>query len=318
MIYNTVVLKVLTFIVLFLGFSFSIMSFASLLKPFYWLFDVLTHFSLQYALALALCVLLGLVIGIRPYLLGLFAVALVMNLYFLFPFFWPRSREEANSNVLRVVSLNVLTSNQNYEKITTYLRASNADIVLLSEIEPELMTVIKTSLADLYPHVYNEAMEGTHGLAFISRLPFVKTETIILDERHHRFLTAELEWQGKRFKIYGSHPHAPLAGRWARSRNEEIEVIREHIKQETKPHILLGDFNASPWSTPMAQLFAQTNLRHGALGFGIYPTWRYRTMLLGAPIDHILVSEDWQVSAYKVQRDVGSDHFPVFAELQLP
>jgi endonuclease/exonuclease/phosphatase (EEP) superfamily protein YafD len=312
------VLKVLTFIVLFLGVFFSVTSFASLLKPFYWLFDVLTHFSFQYAIALACCLLLGIAIGIRPYLSSLFAVALVINLYFLVPFFWPRRVGDANSSPLRVVSLNVLTSNQDYETITTYLRETNADIVLLSEIEPELMTVIKSSLADFYPHVYNEAMEGTHGLALVSRLPFVQTETILLGERHHRFLTAELQWQGKRFKIYGSHPHAPLSGRWAKSRDEEIKVIREHIKQESKPHILLGDFNASPWSTPMTQLSAQTNLRHGALGLGIYPTWRYKTMLLGAPIDHILVSEEWQVSSYKVERDVGSDHFPVLAELQLP
>jgi endonuclease/exonuclease/phosphatase (EEP) superfamily protein YafD len=312
------VLKALTFLVLFLGLFFSLTSFASVLRRFYWLFDVLTHFSLLFAIALTFCVLVGLLIGVRPYLLGLFAIALVINLYFLFPFFWPRTVSESNSSPLRVISLNVLTSNQEYEKITTYLREASADIVLLSEIEPELMAVIKDSLADLYPHLYDEAMEGTHGLAFISRLPFTKTETVPLDERHHRFLTAELEWQGQPFKIYGSHPHAPLAGRWARSRDEEIAVIREHISQETKPHILLGDFNASPWSTPMVQLFARTKLRHAALGFGIYPTWRYKTMILGAPIDHILVSQEWQVSSYKVERDVGSDHFPVVAVLHLP
>jgi endonuclease/exonuclease/phosphatase (EEP) superfamily protein YafD len=312
------VLKILTFIVLFLGVFFSLTSFASLLKPFYWLFDVLTHYHLQYAIALAFCVVLGLFIGVRPYLLALFALALATNLYFLFPFFWPRVVSKNDSAPLRVMSLNVLTSNQDYEKITTYLREAKADIVLLSEIEPELMTVIKTSLADLYPHIYDEATEGTHGLAFVSRLPFVKTETVLLDERHHRFLTAELEWQGKPFTIYGSHPHAPLSRRWARSRDEEIRVVRDHIRQEKEPHILLGDFNASPWSTPMARLVTQTRLRHGSLGFGIYPTWRYKTMLLGAPIDHILVSEEWQVSSYNIERDVGSDHFPVLAELHLP
>jgi endonuclease/exonuclease/phosphatase (EEP) superfamily protein YafD len=304
--------------VLFLGVFFSVSSFASLFKPFYWLFDTLTHFSLQFALALALCVVLGMGVGIRPYLLGLFVIALAINVYFLLPFFLPRKMSEQAQHYLRVVSLNVLTSNQDYEKITTYLRGAKADIVLLSEIEPELMTVITTSLADLYPYIYNEAVEGTHGLAFISRLPFVKTETILLDERHHRFLSAELEWQDKPFKIYGSHPHAPLAERWAKSRDEEIKVIREHIARETKPHIVLGDFNASPWSTPMSRLFAQTKVRHGSLGFGIYPTWRYKTMLLAAPIDHILVSEEWQVSSYKVEHDVGSDHFPVFAEVHLP
>jgi endonuclease/exonuclease/phosphatase (EEP) superfamily protein YafD len=312
------VLRTLTFFVLFFGFFFSVMSLACLLKPWFWVFDVLTHFNLQYFLALALFLVVGISLGVRPSILLLFALALLANAYVLVPFFWPQRRLEPTTNPLRVIALNVLTSNRQYDRITTYLREANADLVLLAEIEPELMARIRTSLAKLYPHIYDESMDGTHGLALLSKLPFLSTKTVLLDERHHRFLTAELEWQGKRFKICGAHPHAPLSERWTRSRDEEIRVIGEHLRQETKPYILLGDFNASPWSTPMQDLTAQTKLRHAARGFGIYPTWRYKTMLFGAPIDHILVSQDWQVSAYKVDRGVGSDHFPVVALLHLP
>jgi endonuclease/exonuclease/phosphatase (EEP) superfamily protein YafD len=295
----------------------SVLSFASVLNSFSWFFDVLTHFNLQFALGLMACFVLGFLLRLKRWHKFITALALLVNIYFLYPYFLPRATITTGSSSLMVMALNVFTDNQDYTSIVGYLRETSADVVLLSEVEPSLMTAIKTSLSDLYPHLYDESMEGTHGLAFISRLPFT-TQTVTLDERHHRFLTAELEWQGETIKLYGAHPHPPIAGRWARSRNEEIAVIREVIRQETRPHLFLGDLNASPWSQPMRDLFAQTNLRHAALGFGIYPTWRYKTILLGAPLDHILVSPEWLVSSYTVDRDVGSDHFPMIATLHLP
>ena len=35
-------------------------------------------------------------------------------------------------------------------------------------------------------------------------------------------------------------------------------------------------------------------------------------------IDHVLVSPDWHVRSFRIGPDVGSDHFPVVADLLLP
>jgi endonuclease/exonuclease/phosphatase (EEP) superfamily protein YafD len=139
----------------------------------------------------------------------------------------------------------------------------------------------------------------------------------MLDERHHRFLTAQLQWQGRTVTFYGAHPHPPLAPRWAQSRNDELQTIMMQVRQEANPHVLLGDLNAAPWSSVMRQLFGQTRLRHASLGFGMFPTWRYKTWLIAAPLDHILVSNEWQVRFYAPGAFVGSDHLPVLAQLHL-
>jgi endonuclease/exonuclease/phosphatase (EEP) superfamily protein YafD len=314
---SKVLSKILSHFFIVVGLFYAGLTFASLLNSFYWLFDVLTHFNLQYALALMVCLVMVLVLRPNSRYALLFASALLVNAYFLSPFFWPRSSPSPSGNALHIVSLNVLMDNQEYQKVSSYLREASVDVVFLSEIEPELMNMLGQELADIYPYVYDESMEGAHGLAMMSKQPFVQTETIPLDERHHRFLTAEITWQGQLVKIYAAHPHPPLSPFWTKSRDDEIRVIREAIALETNAHIFLGDFNASPWSNPMRQLFAQTRLRHAAKGFGIYPTWRYKTMLLGVPLDHILVSDEWQVASYTLGRDVGSDHFPVIAELHL-
>jgi endonuclease/exonuclease/phosphatase (EEP) superfamily protein YafD len=304
-------------LVIVFGVLFSLLSLGSLFGSLYWLLDVFTHFNLYYLIALVILLLLALLLRPARIFPVLFALAFVVNLFILAPYFWPRS-SKVTGGPLRVMSLNVLTDNQDYTRVVSYLREANADVIFLSEIEPALMAIFRQDLTDLYPHLYDEAMDGTHGLAFISRLPFAGTETVALDERHHRFLTAEISWQGRSVNLYGAHPHPPLSPFWTRSRDEELRVIRSYIGQEGNAHIFLGDLNASPWSYPLRQMTTQTRLRHAALGFGIYPTWRYKSMLVAAPLDHILVSDEWQVGSYFLGDDVGSDHFPVVAELYLP
>jgi endonuclease/exonuclease/phosphatase (EEP) superfamily protein YafD len=309
------VIKLFSRLVLGLGVFLTILTVASFLNPLYWLFDVLTHFNVQYATGLTACIAMALALRSRWQYGSIFLVALLANCYLLFPFFWPL-KPVSSTPSLRVVTLNVFTDNHDYQKIIEYLRTSDSDVVFISEIEPELMVALREDLLELYPYIYDESMEGTHGLAFVSKHP-LQSESIALDQRYHRFIRATLEWQGREVSIYGAHPHPPLAGSWAKSRNNEIAVIRDQLQQEFKPHIFLGDFNASPWSYPMQQLFKQTTLKHGAKGFGLYPTWRYKTLLLGAPLDHILVSPEWKVIAYRLESDIGSDHFPVVADIFL-
>jgi endonuclease/exonuclease/phosphatase (EEP) superfamily protein YafD len=61
----------------------------------------------------------------------------------------------------------------------------------------------------------------------------------------------------------------------------------------------------------------QNGLRDSALGFGLHPTWLSRWLPLGIPIDQILHSDAIAVLDRRVGPDVGSDHFPVTADIAL-
>jgi endonuclease/exonuclease/phosphatase family metal-dependent hydrolase len=60
------------------------------------------------------------------------------------------------------------------------------------------------------------------------------------------------------------------------------------------------------------------DLRDGGLGFGIQCTWRNPLGYIRIPIDHVCVSPDIAVKRFTTGADIGSDHYPVFAELVLP
>ncbi|MCG8352832.1 MAG: endonuclease/exonuclease/phosphatase family protein [Chloroflexales bacterium] len=300
------------------GLFLTILTLGSLLGQFYWGFDVLSHFNLQYTAGLGLCMLTGLFLQYRRLSTLVLLPALLVNIAILAPFFLPQaSAHPSASTPLRIVSINVFTENEAHDAVIDFIVETNADIVFLSEVEPALMAQLDRILGESYPYVHDESVRGTLGLAFISRHPFIEAQTIPLGGRRRRLITASLNWQGTPVQIYGMHPLPPFNGRWTAQRNGEIETIQKLVQDSPQAVVLLGDFNASPWSYPLRRLNDTTNLRHAGLGYGIWPTWQYGTTLISAPLDHIFVSPEWTVTTYDTSGDVQSDHKPIVADLLL-
>ena len=65
------------------------------------------------------------------------------------------------------------------------------------------------------------------------------------------------------------------------------------------------------------QWLAATGLKDARRGFGLDPSWPTFLPLLGIPIDHVAVSDEFLVTDHRKLPAFGSDHFPVIAELVL-
>lgn len=313
--------RVLQKIVWGLGFLFAIFTLGSLLGQLHWLLDVLSHYHVQYTIGLLGCLLLLLLLrDFRWSLLALVAAFLV-NLYLVAPFYasapTPVAHAASEAPPLRVMALNISTSNAGYSQVVDLIRARQPDLVFMSEVREDLLAVLREELTDSYPYLHAEPSRMTLGVAFLSRQPFVKVETVMPGERGRRYLRAEIAWQGQPVTIVGIHPLPPMTGAWAASRNHEIALMGQVANEATQPFILLGDLNASPWSQPMRGLLASTDLRYAMQGYGIGLTWRLAGVLLGAPLDYILVSPAWHVVDYVEGGDIRSDHIPIQADLVL-
>ena len=149
--------------------------------------------------------------------------------------------------------------------------------------------------------------------------------TIRADENvgrmRRRYLRADLVWNGTPVTLAGIHPLPPVRGAWAYGRDREIGVMAQLARATEHPFILVGDLNASPWSHAMRSLTSTTDLHYASKGYGIWPTWfvgsRAVSLLLGAPLDHILYSDEWVVVDYTEEGDIGSDHVPLEVDLVL-
>jgi endonuclease/exonuclease/phosphatase (EEP) superfamily protein YafD len=112
------------------------------------------------------------------------------------------------------------------------------------------------------------------------------------------------------------HPPPPTVPHLAAIRDRAFAIVGDLVRASKLPTIVIGDFNAAPWTQPLRGLFAQTELRALSrwpmLTFtSIYP-WPLRI-----PIDHVLIGPGIAVESVKLGAAYGSDHLPLIARLRL-
>lgn len=122
--------------------------------------------------------------------------------------------------------------------------------------------------------------------------------------------------------IIAAHPVAPVPGEMSGWR-AGLDWLAERCDDPASDVIVAGDLNSTldHW----ASLGSDTGLNacHDAAratGNAAVGTWPTRMpALLGAPIDHVLATDAWQVVGFRVIESVdgsGSDHRPVVAQLR--
>jgi endonuclease/exonuclease/phosphatase (EEP) superfamily protein YafD len=310
-----------------LGLLASALTLGSLLGRFHWTLDVLSHFHMQYSVMLTAAVL-GL-FWLRNSRRTLVLVpALAINLILVGPFFLPEpSRADAAGDAapLRVMAMNISTSNAGYSRVIELISTQEPDIVYLSEVRADLVHLLQAELDDAYPVQYAEPSRHTLGVAILARDPTVSVQTVPVGgdvgRMTRRYLRADFDWAGTPVTLAGVHPLPPMRGTWAASRDRELAAMAELARTTSHPFLLVGDFNASPWSQAMRGLSAQSDLNYAGGWRAMLPTWfignRLFGFVLGAPLDHMLASPDWREVDFQRLPDIRSDHVPLQAEFVL-
>ncbi|MEO0562964.1 MAG: endonuclease/exonuclease/phosphatase family protein [Chloroflexota bacterium] len=279
----------------------------------------MTHWTIQMTVVIVVLLIVGGIVRVHLSWLLCGGVALVVNLVILYPFFLPRAADLPDTvETLRVMTFNVSTRSDHYERITDYIVEVDPDVVLMVEVREDLLAHLDEIVADAYPHRLAVPSPWTMGKVFLSKTPFTRTDVIPLPSKlgGKTYLDVSIVSDGKALRLISVHPFPPTAGRRAQSRNTELQMFATVAATSEEPVVLLGDFNASPWSAPMKDLQRSTELRPAAYGHGIRPTWQY-LWVLWAPLDYAMVSDQISVDAYWTGPWLGSDHTPVLLDLWL-
>jgi endonuclease/exonuclease/phosphatase (EEP) superfamily protein YafD len=82
--------------------------------------------------------------------------------------------------------------------------------------------------------------------------------------------------------------------------------------------ILVGDFNATPFSALFHQLLHSGHFVDSERGFGLQPSWPYLGVgMLMIPLDHCLTTPDCSVVSRSTGDFIGSDHLPLFLRIAI-
>lgn len=257
------------------------------------------------------------------------------------PRWLPRPSPAAAGNVdsLKLVTFNVLALTEDYSRIIAWLRATNAGIILLQEVDDHETPAIIEALADEYPYAVD--LVGTTLLG-LSRYPILEQERVNLGLWYIDRFVVEIE--GQALTVYNVHMHMPLLNepRFPVSvpdgmlqlalqydethRNSLIRRLLAVLAEEDLPYIVAGDFNTSDNTLMYDEMaaFMRDSFRETSAGLGA--TWPASVGDDPLPpfippmlrIDYVWHSADLRALATATGPDIGSDHLPVIATLALP
>jgi endonuclease/exonuclease/phosphatase (EEP) superfamily protein YafD len=219
--------------------------------------------------------------------------------------------------IVSVFTINASFRNPDLGLIAEEIEASGADVVIVLELTPGHVATLSAS-GVLDAHRWNLVLpqeRGAWGIGLWSKVPVRDLGPWDLQgipQVRGRIQLAD----GRSLSIVAVHVPAPWPGsarRWVAG----LAELGTAVGLETRPVVVAGDLNATWDHRPFRDLMA-TGLRDAAIeaGRGRARTWpSARRAVPFLRLDHILISGDVGVTAYRIGPGQGSDHRSVVAEL---
>lgn len=285
------------------------------LGRYWWVFDLFSHFRVQYFIILALSATFTLVLNLWI-LTALAVIFTILNAIAILPLYKRVQRSSNYEGQLRIVMANVLRQNTSYTSVRRLINELSPDFIVLIETSDVWIKEMKPIEAE-YPYRFISNREDNYGISLFSRVPAIDSEVITFGDAGVPTIVASFDIRGWILKIICTHPPPPKGRRNSQLRNQQLKEIAEYIAAQDTPVCLCGDLNMTPWSLFFNDLLARSGLIDSGHGFGVQPTWPSAIPIFRVPIDHLLVSPDITVLSRRIGPVIGSDHFPVIMDIAI-
>ena len=277
-------------------------------------FDVFSQFILQFgvvALAFALGRIMPrarLLMAFLVLVAGIGAIGALPHVVSREP--WVVDEAKPGERAITVASFNTWYDNNQVDAVRAEIERLDADIVTLIEFGPNKHGMLK-ALETRYPYQADcFAMDYCY-LAILSKFPLASS-------------SARAGWEGPPMimakfgpelgglTVIGAHtirfPHA-------QAQFHQIKALSDLIDTLTGHRLVMGDFNATPFSRITATLANQTGLKR----LTWLPSWPSHAWLPQMAIDHIFASSGIRVlENERIGEPAGSDHYPIVMKLAVP
>ena len=281
--------------------------------------DLLSHFRPWYFLIelIALCIFFSL----RQYKwVAITSIFLIANSIPLIPLYYPQKAEGETAHRLKLMQFNVCAPAKDYAPLSHYLLQEKPDLVVLEECgERCFQNLNRDKMFTYYPHAYRKT-PLRHRLVVLSKFPITgATNPIFFADPAIELLT--IDFKKNPINLLVMHSTRPSSGkRYYENQIEQFRQIGQIAAKSKFPFLMAGDLNVSPWNYSFNQLIKKSHLKNSMDGFGFQPSFpifvsRYNTFPL-IPIDHVLVSKQFQVLSRRTGQRLQSDHLPVIVELR--
>ena len=288
-----------------------LLSFFNSLHP---LFDSYSHFRVHLLLMLLPTMLLLAFFHELRNRLVFFTLTIfgAFYLYYINQPFKASPLDENKINTLKHIQFNLRFDNQEMDKVLNYFKNSKADVITLQEVTVAHQMKLH-ELKKEYPYqAYCEFYPVVGAVAILSQHPFVTERSKCLEKRG--LLWSQINVNEKPINIVSIHTLWP----YPYGQAQQIQDIKPIFKNIKPPTLIAGDFNAVSWSHTVKQIEEASNTK---VVDGMRWTIDLKKQVPLIPnfklaIDHVLLSREFQVEEIFVEKNLGSDHFPVVSVMR--
>lgn len=306
--------RLLTLSLLLAGYAACLATLLGFAGRHYWLLTLFAHFRVQYAAGLLLVASMLLLLRSRGHATVMVVFAGV-NLALIAPLYWGGGAVTPTGASARAMTFNVNTQLGDPVEAAAVIQQANPDILVLQEISSEWLRDLAPVLSG-YPHNLAIPQSDNFGICLFSRYPLKDAREHVLGGANAPSITALVELPGGEIQIIATHPLPPMSPTYANLRNEQLSRLPS-VMDASRPRLLLGDLNATPWDPFYQQLLTESGLRDSSRGYGWQPTWPAQVPVLYLPLDHCFHSADIAIINRKVGPYGGSDHRPLIVDFAL-
>lgn len=194
---------------------------------------------------------------------------------------------------------------------------TDPDVIVLQEVSSVFRDALsQVGVFDAYPYRASEILGEPTGVAVWSRWPMSETSLSYVARRP--LLEAVIEGPTGPFRVRGVHLASPISEMNVRDWIEGLGDLEAY--PISGPTIMAGDFNSTADHTQFRRVLAQgwTDV-HERKGCGFDATWPAdrKVPFSVLRLDHVLVSEQFEVLSVEIGEANGSDHRPVITSLRL-
>lgn len=226
-----------------------------------------------------------------------------------------RVKKEADINFMVA---NVYQFNTQYNRLLKLVEKQKPDIIMLVETDKNWEKGL-SALDATYKHKIKQVQDNTYGILIYSKLPVHQDQVRFLVEDDIPSIRCMLDVNGRSVVLYSIHPEppSPTESEYSTPRDTELKHIAKECAGQDEPILVAGDLNDVAWSYTTTDFLETSGLRDPRKGRGIFPTFHAANPLVRFPLDHIFISEHFNITYIKRLPKFGSDHFPMAIGLVL-
>ena len=277
-----------------------------------WFFDALANFRFQLALGL---IAVGVVyfFGFGRWTAFIFIALGAVNAFMVAPLYLDNPAPAASETTLTIVSYNVGAGSADQQEVIDYVGERSPDLVFFLESTEEWVNAMPT--AGTGYAVGNQIPEDrAYGITVLGDGVTV-VELLELGTTDDPVMRVQATIDDQQVAVFAVHPRPPDSEGTTEARDTLFAELADLISQEPMPVVVIGDFNATPWSYVFRDFSSDTGLVNSQNGFGLSATWPSTLPVALIPLDHMLHSDSLTTVTREVGPDLGSDHLPLLVEV---